>query len=903
MNQLDNIIKFYRDCYQQDLKGIRVTNFISKTSTKRLTPTNNEFFHSPIEKVHVESEWASEVEKILFLNHKEKALYAGTYFIKGTRSVLGKKSTSYVPLYIHELDLVKIKEVYFIEVSDTYLNPDFIEMMNSMDHELKFSSDTFEQKLPHNPFTFDHLLEIENFFNQFCPNWNSDELSNYHDSEFDFSNYFTSLKKLSVGEKKISSSLIIGIFNKPKGSLGVINELNSLVDKAKDSPLLNQFFGLEEIPVNEVKKRETFIPASLSDVQQSSIFRADASPVSMILGPPGTGKSFTISCLTLDAICQNKSVLVISKNSQAVRVISNIIEGQFGVKGKLVKADNQRYRRGLASRLSKMVTWSKSEQIDLTGIIRIVRKQQSVIEKTIQKIITNEQKELEWGKFYHANNKGFFSVFKDRWIQYQKSKTDLVWKLNNSLTAKNRLKNTWVKNYIKKKLEEKLQRSLKNYRTEFTRLISALKEDNYTKLDEQIHTIKFDLILNALPVWLTTTKQISRHLPLQKELFDLVIVDEASQCNIASLIPAIYRAKNLVVVGDPQQLNHVSFLSDRKQHALRLEYTLDNNIPNYRKESAIDWTNNLLASQHQVTFLDDHYRSKPDIIRFSNQKFYGDQLTILRSHPVKDNQPSIIIRKTNGTRNDKGVNEIEATVLLKEVKQLIAEYQEMDKKIAPSIGISSPISAQVSYLKSRIYKEFSSEVIKKYNILVGTPFHFQGEERDNMLISFAIDSTAHFGTINYLNKEDVFNVLITRARNKQFLFTSVDPLQLPTSSLLREYLEFDHGFREKNFSEDSYDVFLLELTQFLKNSGYDEIQTSLTVSGVQIDLTIVHDHKYYCIDLIGYPGEFAPQFSARNIEILNRMKVPVYFIPYSSWILNIKQTKKDLLNFLKTSQN
>ncbi|GAB5409796.1 MAG: DEAD/DEAH box helicase [Balneolaceae bacterium] len=903
MNELDKIISFYRDCYQHDLKGIRVTNFISRASSKRLTPTDNEFFHSAIDKIHVESEWASSVEKTLLLNHKEKALYAGTFFIKGDKSVLGKTSTSYVPLYIHELELIQIEKVYFIQISNTYLNPDFTEMLNSMDNQLGFNLDIIEQKLPSDPFGFEHLLEIENFFEKYCPKWNINELFNYHDQKFDFSKHFEVLKKLETGTKTVSSSLIIGIFNKPKGSLGVLNELTILQNKAKDAPLLNQFFGLSNIDFSDVKFRETYIPASLSKPQLSTIFKSDAYPISMILGPPGTGKSFTIASLALDAICHEKSVLIVSKNSQATRVIADIIENKFGIKGKLVKADNQRYKRGLSSRLSKMITWVRSKELDNWGTLSSIDMLQWDIKLAIKSIITVEKKEIEWGKFYHQNRKGFFSLFRDKWIQYQKSRTDLTWKLNNSLISKNRQKNAAIKKHIKKELEKKLHYALKVHRNDFTELVEVLEEPNFTKLSEKIHTFNFNLILKALPVWLTTTKQISNHLPLKKRIFDLVIVDEASQCDIASLIPAIYRGKKLVVVGDPQQLNHVSFLSDKKQKDLRLKYQLDDTLPDYRTESTIDWTNKLLKSQNQVTFLNDHYRSKPAIIRFSNEKFYNDQLSILRSHPIKDGQESVILNKVMGVRDKKGFNLIEAEAIIDQIKSLISQYQSVDNKMAPTIGITSPISSQVSYLKSLINKEFEYNVIKKHNILVGTPFHFQGEERDIMFISFTIDSDAHYGSINYLNREDVFNVLVTRARNMQYLFTSIESNQLPKSSLLREYLEYDHEYREVTPSKDIYDNFQQEMVQYLSNSGYNEIYTSFTVSGVQIDLTIVHNEQYYCIDLIGYPGEFEAQFSARNIEILNRMEVPVYFIPYSSWVLNTERTKRDLLNFLKNQRN
>jgi len=70
-----------------------------------------------------------------------------------------------------------------------------------------------------------------------------------------------------------------------------------------------------------------------------------------------------------------------------------------------------------------------------------------------------------------------------------------------------------------------------------------------------------------------------------------------------------------------------------------------------------------------------------------------------------------------------------------------------------------------------------------------------------------------------------------------------------------------------------------------------------------IDLVVVHDQKCYCVDLIGYPGEFEDQFSLEDLRILNRVNVPLYFLPYSSWYLQQKKTKKDLINFIKYTFN
>lgn len=898
MSILNNIISFYRECYQHDLKGIRITNFLSKQVSKRYAPKSNEFFHNYLEQIPIDSSWAKAVEKELLLNSKEKALYAGTFFIKGQRNLLGKVSNSTLPLYIHELEIAIIDDVYFIGITDTYLNPDFLSLINTIDKDLNWNWDFIEQHLPSNPFSFENIVLISQFFETHLPVWDKDELSNYHDPNFNFDKHLSTLKNAKIGVKKIFSSLIFGIIKKPAGSLGVMSELNALDKTKANSVVLKQFFGLEEIPNTELKSRQIYVPASLSSSQKGSIFKSEASSISMILGPPGTGKSFTIACLVLDAICHNKSVLVVSKNKQATRVISNIIENDFKIKGRLVKADNQVYKRGLAARLSKLIYWSKEPKQDLNKLKNKILLLFSEIDDIFKELTKAEKNEIEWGKFYHDNKKGFFSKLKDKWIQYQKSNAIPVWRLNELLIRKINKKNKDVKSYIRLTLSKKLNDTLIKRRSSFSQLVNALEESNFTKLDEKIQDIDFDLILTALPIWLTTSKDISRHLPLQRELFDLVIVDEASQCDIATTIPIMQRAKKLIVVGDPQQLNHISFLSDKKQKSLLDKYDLNLSLPDYRRESLIDWTHLLLKSQDQVTFLNDHYRSKTDIIQFSNERFYNNKLNIIRSNPLKQTQKNINIQRVSGTRDKRGQNIEEAKAILNELNKIISKFADADKSIIPSIGIASPSNAQTRYLKSYLLKEISTDSIKKHKLLIGTPFHFQGEERDIMLISFAIDNDAHFASVNYLNKEDVFNVLITRARNSQLLFISFEPNELPPASLLRSYLDYSQDIDSIQNENYVYDEFMDEVILFLNNKGFENITKAIIIAGVKIDLTVVQDKQFFCIDLIGYPGDFEEQFTKENILMLNRMNIPVFFVSYSSWVLNNKKTRKELIKYL-----
>jgi len=488
-------------------------------------------------------------------------------------------------------------------------------------------------------------------------------------------------------------------------------------------------------------------------------------------------------------------------------------------------------------------------------------------------------------------------------VSVKKRTTDPIWQLNETLKSLRKEKVRLVRKYIKVKIDFDLSRSVQAKKEDFVLLNRALKEKNLTLLDEKIHQVNFDLVLKALPIWTTTTKEISKCLPLSIRLFDLVIFDESSQCDIATAIPAIFRAKQMVVVGDPLQLRHISFLSRGKQRELKQKNSVTRDIPDYRNDSLIDWTNETLSNPDQSTYLDEHFRSKTDIINFSNSKFYGNRLKLIRSNPLSDTTTSVEVINVDGTRDSNGVNLIEIDNLISKVREIIDKYKKANVTLVPSIGISSPFADQVKQIKKELSEAIPFDLIKRHDILVGTPFHFQGEERDIMMISFCIDNDSHHASINYLNREDVFNVLITRARNRQIVFTSVNSYLLPYQSLLKEYLEVNMNVSSlvSNREESIYDLFFQEVSEYLKKSGFNLILHSTVVSGVLIDLVVLFEGKCYCVDLIGYPGQFEEQFSLEDLRLLNHIDIPLYFLPYSSWYLNNEQAKMDLIDFVTIS--
>jgi superfamily I DNA and/or RNA helicase len=181
-------------------------------------------------------------------------------------------------------------------------------------------------------------------------------------------------------------------------------------------------------------------------------------------------------------------------------------------------------------------------------------------------------------------------------------------------------------------------------------------------------------------------------LTLEKDLFDLVIMDEATQCDIASALPALYRAKNAVVVGDPNQLRHYSFVSKAQQVNLRTKCGLpEEKTFDYRNRSILDFYISKIPQQDQVSFLREHFRSSPSLIEFSNEQFYEGQLEVLKSTPKHTAENQLEIIEVSGSRNEKGVNETEAVAIIEKLKELVAKHTAFSKP--PTIGVISPLSA------------------------------------------------------------------------------------------------------------------------------------------------------------------------------------------------------------------
>lgn len=270
--------------------------------------------------------------------------------------------------------------------------------------------------------------------------------------------------------------------------------------------------------------------------------------------------------------------------------------------------------------------------------------------------------------------------------------------------------------------------------------------------------------------WAVTSLSARGRVPFEPGHFDLVVIDEASQCDIASALPLLFRAKRSVIIGDPMQLRHISALSKSKDSDLQTKYGLVENRASwmYSVNSLYDVAA-AVADPTQIINLRDHHRSHSDIIEFSNRTFYGGKLRVATrySHLKRPNnqEPGVIWQDVKGETirpgNSSAQNPIEAKAVVEAIENLLVlrGYQG-------SVGVVTPFRAQAQLIQTFISQNPRiSDACDRAELLVDTVHRFQGDERDVMFFSPVVAEGIQPGALSFLRSSgNLFNVAITRAR-------------------------------------------------------------------------------------------------------------------------------------------
>lgn len=285
----------------------------------------------------------------------------------------------------------------------------------------------------------------------------------------------------------------------------------------------------------------------------------------------------------------------------------------------------------------------------------------------------------------------------------------------------------------------------------------------------------------AICCWIMPHWRVSESMPSEIGVFDLVIVDEASQSDIWAL-PAILRAKKILIVGDPKQVSPAAVgVAEDQILQLRARYLSrqPHKAQMTQDKSIYDLGDVVFAASYVM--LKEHFRCAPAIIEFSNREFYGGEIVPLRTPTVRDGMtPLVDLWVKNGFRDASDVNLPEAWAIVDEIKSLVAnpDFEGKTFGVVTLLG-----SNQRGRIDALLRQSLTDEEYMVRKIRVGSPEQFQGDERDVMFISNVLARPVEgqtgvrrvpvIGMSNLEGNKQRLNVAMSRARDRVYLVRSL----------------------------------------------------------------------------------------------------------------------------------
>jgi very-short-patch-repair endonuclease len=280
--------------------------------------------------------------------------------------------------------------------------------------------------------------------------------------------------------------------------------------------------------------------------------------------------------------------------------------------------------------------------------------------------------------------------------------------------------------------------------------------------------------LKVVPIWIVTA-QSPQTIPLEPGLFDLVVIDEASQCTLTNLLPLMYRAKRLVVIGDENQLPAIASIQDAEETSFARKYGIEEHLGTIGHASNDVFkaaAEALPRRRGDIKQLVEHFRSHPLIIGFSNRCIYQRRLVLQRRPDVSSALTigsgihRVMVRGAaqRGQRGRSWRNVPEAEAVVEIVQRVL--------KDAPgsSIGVVTPFSDQKDFLRERMDKLGLSSVV-----LVDTAYGFQGDERDVIVFSAVVAKGITDSACRWVESPpNLVNVALTRAREALYVVADFD---------------------------------------------------------------------------------------------------------------------------------
>lgn len=308
-------------------------------------------------------------------------------------------------------------------------------------------------------------------------------------------------------------------------------------------------------------------------------------------------------------------------------------------------------------------------------------------------------------------------------------------------------------------MDERVVNFTRNYKAEARVLRDIIRAK------KQFPKEQFAKLKEAFPCILAGIRDYAEYIPLEPEIFDLVIIDEASQVSIAQAFPALFRAKKVVVLGDKKQFSNVKSTHARsdinREYLNRLEEVfranISQNLSELEKLKKFNIKTSILdffefINNYRSRLL-KHFRGYKEIIGYSNKHFYDSTLQVMKIRGV----PIDSVIKFTVLRHDGKLEKL-ANTNLPEINFIISQLQELKKAGSKqSVGIITPHTNQQKVIYEKINEQLDREYFfETLRLKIMTFDTCQGEERD--LIFYSMVATQEDDKLGYVFIRDLANV-------------------------------------------------------------------------------------------------------------------------------------------------
>jgi len=582
--------------------------------------------------------------------------------------------------------------------------------------------------------------------------------------------------------------------------------------------VLSCYLNRQAIKVRIPDTHSIIFPFWVNLSQKAALENAFTSSISVIEGPPGTGKTQTILNLIANlAVVQGKSVAVVSNNNEAVKnVIEKMAERDYDFLTALLgKRDNQdaffadmpvAQVEGWDCEEDKeeLIRQIEARNTELNRLLKMARKQAQLRQELRVWQLEQEHFEEYYSKqdVVEIGKLPLFNATPDRIISFLaetslakegKHVNRLIYKLKllfkygvfdhkklrqQELSILLSLQREFYRRQTRRlesevaALEGRLEGAsfaelLKEHQQKSEKLFQKCLYQSHKGLPEPDFTrksfkVRFKEFIQTFPVILSTTHALRRSIP-QNYLLDYVIIDEASQVDILTGALVFSCCRNVIIVGDVKQLHQIT----NEKIEPRLKTSPLNPVYNYFRHNILSSIISLYGSSLPRQILQEHYRCHPQIIEFCNQKYYDGELIPYTSSNLSK-CPLLLYQTTEGNHlrrvtkgEGKGIyNQREFDVIVDEILRN-PDFAENSEKI----GFVTPYRKQANKGEQVLPSGIESDTVHKY----------QGRQKEVMIMSTVLDSTrsGQMG-LKFVDDPQMVNVAVSWAIRQFVLVTDHD---------------------------------------------------------------------------------------------------------------------------------